>query len=493
MYILSIDQSTSGTKVIIFDERANLIHKVIEYHKQYYPEPGWVEHDPVEIFSKTLEASQRVIEESGIDKSKIEGISITNQRETTVLWEKNTGVPFYNAVVWQCQRGKEICDDLKEKGLENFIRERTGLFIDPYFSASKIKWIFENVKGVKEKAEKGKALFGTIDSWLIWNLTNGEVHATDHSNASRTLLLNIKNITWDEEILRVLSIPVSILPELKNSDDVFGYTDLNRILPRKVPIVGVMGDSSASLFGLGGFEEGEIKATYGTGTSIMLNIGNNFFIPKTPVVTSICWSINNAVYYSIEGNIHSSGDTIAWLIKNLELIDSPYEAEKFAKSLESTEGVYFVPAFVGLGAPYWRNDVRATILGLSKNSTKAHVVRAALESIAYQVRDLLEVMISETNHRPLKLKVDGGASENRFLMQFQANILGMPVMVSKIKENSARGVALLGLLKFGKFSSLLDMKKAISEYDIYEPSLDQNSREKLYNGWKRAVNTLLKN
>jgi len=490
MYILSIDQSTSGTKAIIFDEEGSLIRRVTEYHRQYYPRTGWVEHDAEEILQKTLNAIRRVLEESGISEEEICAVAITNQRETTVLWDRS-GKPVYRAIVWQCQRGKSICDEIKKRGVENVIREKTGLLVDPYFSASKIKWILDNVEEVRKKAEKGDILFGTIDTWLIWNLTKGSVHATDYSNASRTMLFNIKDLKWDEEILDIFSIPTSILPELKPSNDIFGYTDLNGILKKEVPITAVMGDSSAALFGHGCFRKGDIKATYGTGTSIMMNIGNELIISSDKVVTSIGWGIDKEVTYVLEGNIHCTGDVIRWLIENLQIIRDPKETEMLASSISDNEGVYFVPAFVGLGAPYWDNEARALITGIRRGTRKAHIVRAALESIAYQVKDLFDVIVKEIDIEPDGIKVDGGGTENEFLMQFQADILGIPVFVSEIEEISARGVALLASWKLGFLKSMSDIEKLVKFKRIYKPSMPENLRNEYYSGWKKAVQRAL--
>ena len=487
MYILSIDQSTAGTKATIFDEKGRLLHRATEYHKQYYPKLGWVEHDAKEILKQTAKSVKRVLSESHIEKNKILAVSITNQRETTVMWDRKNGNPVYRAIVWQCQRGKEFCDRVKNQGIEKTIKSKTGLLVDPYFSASKIKWILNNINDVREEAQRGNVLFGTIDSWLIWNLTNGAVHATDVSNASRTMLYNIRKLEWDKEILEIFTVPFSILPEVRPSDGIFGYTNLFGIMEKEVPITGVMGDSNAALFGHGCFEELETKATYGTGTSVMLNLGNKLTVTESPIVTSIAWTADNKTVYALEGNIHCTGDTIRWLIDELQIINNPEETEELAKSIPDNEGVYFVPAFVGLGAPYWDNEARALISGMSRSANKAHIVRAALESIAYQVKDLFETMIEVPKDKPDCLKVDGGATENSFLMQFQADILGVPVFVSEIREISARGAALLSLLRTGVFSGLKEIKDVIGFEKKYEPSITEEMRNTYYQGWKRAV------
>ncbi|MGJ8455571.1 FGGY-family carbohydrate kinase [Pseudothermotoga sp. U03pept] len=478
-YILAIDQSTTGTKAVLFDSTLNVVKRTTEYHKQYYPKSGWVEHDPKEILDKTLTACRRVIDR--IDPYSIIAVSVTNQRETAVLWDKS-GKPVYNAIVWQCQRGKDLCEKLKRDGYERMVREKTGLLIDPYFSASKINWLLENVEDIRKNAENGEISFGTIDSWLIWNLCEGHPHVTDYSNASRTLLLNIHSLRWDEELLDLFNIPSKILPKLLCSDEIFGYTDLNGLLPRRLPVIGVMGDSSAALYGQMGFHPKDAKATYGTGTSMMINLGEK----KAELVSgvlSIGWVTDKKITYVAEGNIHSSADTLKWVVEQLQLVNSIEELEDLAASVSDSCGVYFVPAFYGLGAPYWDSDAQALMCGMTKRTTRAHIVRAALESIAYQVYDLFSALVRETGMRPDELKADGGATKNRFLMQFQADILDLPIYVNNIEECSARGVALIAAKSIG----ILDEEQISMHYTKYIPNIDQQLREEYINGWRMAV------
>lgn len=478
-YILAIDQSTTGTKAVLFDHKLNLVKRVTEYHTQYYPQPGWVEHDPKEILKKTLMACKKLLKDT--DPKNIAAVSITNQRETTVMWDKE-GKPVYNAVVWQCQRGKEICEKLKEEGYEKTVKQKTGLLIDPYFSASKVAWILENVEDLRRRIQNENIFFGTIDSWLIYNFCENHPHLTDYSNASRTMLFNIHSLKWDEEILDLFKIPIKIMPRLLPSDEIFGYTDLSGILPKKVPIIGVMGDSSAALYGQMGHNYGDSKATYGTGTSIMINLEN-----KKPIlnngVLSVGWVINGKTTYVAEGNIHSSGDTLKWIVDQLELVENFDEIERLAISVDDNNGVYFVPAFNGLGAPYWKNEARALICGISRGTTKAHFVRAAVESIAFQVNDLFSSLVEETKIQPSGLRVDGGATKNRFLMQFQADILNLPVYVNNIEECSARGVALIAANKIG----LVQPNEILIDYTEYLPKMSFDIRDKYLKEWQVAV------
>lgn len=477
-YILAIDQSTTGTKAVLFDYKLNPVRRVTEHHTQYYPRSGWVEHDPKEIVKKTLLACKNLLKDT--DPQNVVAVSITNQRETTVIWDKH-GEPVYNAIVWQCQRGKSICERLKEQGYEKVIKGKTGLLIDPYFSASKIAWILENVEDLRHNIEEN-LFFGTIDSWLIYNLCQDHPHLTDYSNASRTMLLNIHSLRWDEEILDLFRIPARIMPRLLPSDEIFGYTDLEGILPRKVPIIGVMGDSSAALYGQMGHTYGDSKATYGTGTSIMINLKDKKTLLNNGVL-SIGWVVSGKTTYVAEGNIHSSGDTLKWIVDQLELVKNIDEIEKLATSVDDNNGVYFVPAFNGLGAPYWRNEARALVCGMNRGTTKAHFVRAAVESIAFQVNDLFSSLVQETMIQPSKLKVDGGATKNKFLMQFQADILNLPVYVSNIEECSARGVALIAAVKIG----LTESNQISADYTEYLPKMTSDKREKYLREWKMAV------
>uniref|UniRef100_A0A832MLE6 ATP:glycerol 3-phosphotransferase n=1 Tax=Pseudothermotoga hypogea TaxID=57487 RepID=A0A832MLE6_9THEM len=478
-FILSVDQSTAGTKAFLFDTKLNLVAKATKNHKQYYPMPGWVEHDPIEIVKRTYEACHEVLH--SVPKGKVLAVSVTNQRETIVVWDGG-GTPLYNAVVWQCQRGKEICESLRNKGYADIVRDKTGLLIDPYFSASKITWLVKNVKEVKEKLLEGDSYVGTVDSWLVWNLTKGKAHVTDYSNASRTLLLNINTLKWDEELIDIFEISGIRLPALVDSDYVVGYTDLDGILPHAVPILGIMGDSSASLYGQLGFDLGNTKATYGTGTSIMINVKDTKPRLKSGVL-SVGWSQEGKVDFVVEGNIHSSGDTIKWLVEQMGLASSVEEIERLAVSVEDNDGVYLVPAFVGLGAPYWENDARALICGMSRRTNKSHIARAAIESIAYQVYDLFTALCEEAGVTPRELRADGGATKNTFLMQFQADILNVPVAVNKFEDCSALGVALLAAKKMG----VIDPRNFEVERTYYYPKMREVDREKCIRGWKEAV------
>jgi glycerol kinase len=490
-YILSVDQSTSGTKALIFNGEGKLINRCTVEHEQYYPRPGWVEHDPVEIYENTLRAIGSVLENAGINKDCIDVVAITNQRETAMVWDKNTGQPVYNAIVWQCQRAACICSELKDEGLEEVIKKKTGLILSPYFSAAKIKWILDKVQGAREKAEKGELLLGTMDSWLIWKLTGGKIHATDFSNASRTQIFNIKELAWDKELLKIFTIPESMLPEVKYSDQIFGHTTLGGILGREIPISGVAGDSHAALFGQNCFEVGMAKATYGTGSSIMMNIGKGFKESNKGLVTSLAWGCGGEVEYVFEGNINCTGDTIKWMVDNLELIPNSMECEQIAAKVKENEGVYLVPAFVGLGAPYWDSEARAGIIGMSRGTVKAHIVRAALEAIAYQVKDVVDIMIEESGVELKELRVDGGATRNNLLMQFQADMLNTAVNISVIEELSALGAAYMAGLAVGIWEHIEEIKGLRLQGTTFKSSLSSELREKNYSGWKTAVGRLL--
>ncbi len=485
-YILTIDQSTSATKAIIFDNKGRLIHRYNISHKQYYPKPGWVEHDPEEIFDNTLKAIKGVTKESGVSLSEVIAISITNQRETALVWDRKTGKPIYNAIVWQCKRSADICERLEKEGLGLMIKEKSGLNLSPYFSASKIRWILENVESAKEKARRGELLFGTIDSWLIWKFTEGKNHFTDYTNASRTQLLNIKDLKWDRELLEIFEIPESMLPELKPSDEIFGCLEIEGI-GNKLPITGVIGDSHGALFGQTCFEKGTAKATYGTGSSVMMNIGKEALIPSSGIVSSLGWVLKKDISYVLEGNINYTGATIKWLVENLELISDPRESGIIASSVEDNGGVYLVPAFVGLGAPYWDSEARAIITGISSSTKKAHIVRAAEESIAYQIKDIIELMIEESKIPLKELRVDGGPTRDNFLMQFQSDILNVPVIKVKIEELSALGSVFIVGLALGLWDGFRELI-ALRDIDtIFSPKMSKEEIDRLYRGWKQAV------
>ena len=486
-YILAIDQSTSASKIILFNKKAELVRRVSIPHQQFYPQPGFVEHDAEEIFTNVIEGMKQVVSESGVSPNDLAGIAITNQRETSLIWDKTSGKPIAHAAVWQCQRGTEYCDQLKAEGREEMVREKTGMIIDPYFSASKLRWILNNTKGAKEKAMKGDLLLGTMDSWLLWKLTGGKVHATDYSNACRTLLFNIKTLQWDEELLQLFDLPSSMFPELKYSDEIFGYTDTAVIFDQALPVAGLLGDSHAALFGQNCFLPGMAKATYGTGSSIMMNIGGTALAAPKGLVTSIGYGLDGKVDYVFEGNIHCTGDTINWLKNELQLINSASETEGLANSVDSTIGTYLVPAFVGLGAPYWDNSARASLTGMSRDTTRAHVVRAALESIAYQVKDLIDLMVKEGGIELKELRADGGPTRNNFLMQFQSDMLGREVVRSTIEEVSALGATFMAGLATGFWSSLEDIKTLYNSDRTFAPLMGPEENEKLYGGWKKAV------
>ncbi|MCX7845828.1 MAG: glycerol kinase GlpK [Dictyoglomaceae bacterium] len=488
-YIISIDQSTSATKGILYNTKGEIYAENSISHKQYYPKPGWVEHDPEEIYINTLEVIKNLITQiEGNNTKNIIGLTITNQRETVVVWDRKTGKPVYNAIVWQCIRGKEICEELKNRGIEEEIKRKTGLILDPYFSASKIKWILDNIS-----CKRNDILLGTIDCWLIWKLTKGKVHATDFSNASRTLLFNIDNLKWDEDILEIFNIPKSSLPQVLSSNSIFGYTNCDGILNFEIPISGIIGDSQSALFGEGCFEEGMSKVTYGTGSSIAMNIGDKFILPPQGIVTSIGWGINDNIIYIFEGNVHSTGATIKWLKDNLGIIQNMEEIEEICFSLKDNEGVYIVPAFSGLGAPYWNSNAKGIITGLTFKTTKDHIIRAGVESIAFQIKDVLEVFEKSSGKTLKEIRADGGATKNKFLMQFQADILGIPVYKAFYEDMSSFGSFVIGGLGLGIFKDIKEISKLIREkiQEIYYPQISIEEREKRYKEWKDAVKKVL--
>jgi glycerol kinase len=490
-YILTIDQGTSATKAILFNQKGQVVDRCNKAHKQYYPNPGWVEHDPEEIYENTLQVIKDILDKTSLTGQQIIALAITNQRETVLVWEKQTGKPIHNAVVWHCNRASNICNRLIEQGYEKKVKEKTGLVLSAYFSASKIKWILDNVKGARKKAAEGKLMYGTVDSWLIWKLTNGKSHATDYSNASRTQLFNIKEMKWDEELLQIFNIPQTMAPEIKYSDEIFGYTTINGILNKEIPITGVMGDSHAALFGQKCFKKGMAKATYGTGSSVMMNIGGKMLQSSHGLVTSIAWGMNKQVEYVFEGNINCTGATIEWLVKDLELITDAKMSGKIASSIESTEGVYLVPAFVGLSAPYWNSEAKASILGISRGTKKAHIVRAAEESIAYQVKDIVDLMAKESDVEVKDLRVDGGPTRDTFLMQFQANILGVRLVCNQIEELSAMGSAFMAGIAKGFWNSKEEIEELRTSSINYNCKMDNRKRDILYKGWKEAVKRTL--
>lgn len=487
-YIVALDQGTTSSRAIIFDKEQNIYGIAQKEFTQIYPKEGWVEHNPMEIWSSQYGVLQEVMAKTNIKPSDIAAIGITNQRETTIVWDRITGEPIYNAIVWQCRRTAKICEELKEEGLDKYIKENTGLVVDAYFSATKIKWILDNVEGARERAEAGRLLFGTVDTWLLWKLTNGEVHVTDYTNASRTMLYNIKELRWDKKIANRLGIPICMLPEVKNSSEVYGYANLGGSKEEvKVPIAGIAGDQQAALFGQACFNKGDAKNTYGTGCFLLMNTGEEMVESKNGLITTIAIGIDNKIQYALEGSVFMGGAIIQWLRDELCLISDAKDSEYFAKKVKDNGGVYVVPAFVGLGAPYWDMYARGAIFGLTRGANKNHIIRAALESIAYQSKDLIEAMQEDTGLKINTLKVDGGASKNNLLMQFQSDIIDAKVCKPIITETTALGAAYLAGLAVGYWESKEEISKSFYISESYEPDLDNETRVKLYKGWKKAV------
>ena len=487
-YILGIDQSTQGTKALLFDNVGKILGRRDIPHEQIVNEFGWVEHNPTEIYKNTIAVVKKLIETLAIDKSAIAGVGVTNQRETAVIWDKSTGEPIYNAIVWQCARGAMICKRL-EKNAE-FIHSRTGLNLSPYFTAAKIAWVLENVEGAKRKSDKGQLAYGTMDSWLIYKLTKGKSFKTDYSNASRTEIFNINELIWDKDICNLFGINLDCLPEVCDSDAHYGDTDFEGILDRPVPIHGVMGDSHAALFGQRCIQTGMVKATYGTGSSIMMNIGEKPLFSKKGIVTSLAWGINHKVEYVLEGNVNYTGAVISWLKNDLNLITNVSETEALAYEANPADRTYLVPAFTGLGAPYWNSEAAAIICGMTRLTKKAELVKAALDSIAYQITDIIKVMEDEAGLTLKELRVDGGPTRNQYLMQFQSDILNIPLRAPDAEELSGIGAAYAA----GIAMNLYDRENVFKNLQtkLYNPGMELNRREELYQGWKNAVNMILK-
>lgn len=485
-YIMALDAGTTSNRCILFDEKGEICSIAQKEFTQYFPKPGWVEHDANEIWSSQLGVAVEAMAKLGIGADDIAAIGITNQRETTIVWDKNTGEPVSNAIVWQCRRTSEYCDTLKDKGLTDKFREKTGLIIDAYFSGTKLKWILDNVDGVRERAEKGELLFGTVETWLIWKLTKGKAHVTDYSNASRTLLFNIKDLTWDKEILEELNIPESMLPEPKPSSYVYGYSDAS-FFGKEIPISGAAGDQQAALFGQTCFNPGEAKNTYGTGCFMLMNTGETPVYSNNGLVTTIAWGLDGKVNYALEGSIFVAGASIQWLRDELRIIESAADSEYMAKKVKDTNGCYVVPAFTGLGAPYWDQYARGTIVGLSRGVNKYHIIRATLESIGYQVNDVLHAMKADSGIDLAALKVDGGASANDFLMQFQSDIINAPVKRPSCVETTAMGAAYLAGLAVGYWNSKEDVIKNWAVDKIFSPIMGEDQRERKIKGWNKAV------
>ncbi len=489
--ILAIDQSTSATKALLFDTSGRLVDKTSLDHKQHYPQPGWVEHDAEEIWQNTLSVIKTIIGRNAKASAALLCLSITNQRETIVVFDRATGEPLHRAIVWQCRRGDPICAQLEQDGFGEKVHGKTGLKIDTYFPASKLKWMAQNCPEIKGGLQSGTALVGTVDTYLIYRLTRGNIFATDHTNASRTLLYDIGRLQWDDELCSMFDVPIHALPEVRESSANYGGTDLGGILDRPIPICGVMGDSQAALFAQRCFDEGMAKVTIGTGSSLLLNIGDELRLSEAGAVSTIAWVYDGKPTYSFEGIISYSAATIAWLVNQLELIDDPTETEALANSVDDNGGVYLVPAFAGLSAPYWSRSARAAIVGMTAHSTKGHVVRAALESIAYQIRDVLDMMKVGAGVTLRRIHADGGAAQNRFLMQFIADIVDLHVHVSEHPEFSALGATLAGTLGMGVYGSFDDLTGLPRESKIYSPQLDEEHRRTLYDGWKQAVQRVL--
>ncbi|WP_411843623.1 glycerol kinase GlpK [Salinicoccus sp. HZC-1] len=486
-YIMAIDQGTTSSRAILFNKDSDIVAESQKEFKQYFPQSGWVEHNANEIWSSVLAVVAGVLTENDISADQVEAIGITNQRETTVVWDKNTGKPIYHAIVWQSRQTADICEELKNQDHEENFRQKTGLLLDPYFSGTKVKWILDNVDGAREKAENGDLLFGTIDTWIIWRFTEGKVHVTDYTNASRTLMYNIHELKWDEELLDVLGVPESMLPEVKSSSEVYAETSASHFFGRNVPIAGIAGDQQAALFGQTCFKEGDAKNTYGTGCFLLMNTGKEAITSENGLLTTIAYGIDGEVKYALEGSIFVAGSAIQWLRDGLRMFKSSPLSENYASRIESSEGVYVVPAFTGLGAPYWDAEARGAVFGLSRGTEKEHFVRATLESLAYQTKDVLDAMQKDSDIELETLRVDGGAAANDFLMQFQSDLLNTEVERPEVIETTALGAAYLAGLAVGFWSSTDELKKVTDTDTVFKPEMEQNEREDLYEGWQMAV------
>ncbi|MDF0096478.1 glycerol kinase GlpK [Staphylococcus pseudintermedius] len=486
-YILSIDQGTTSSRAILFNEEGEIVGVAQREFKQHFPKSGWVEHDANEIWSSVLSVMASVLTENNVSANEVKGIGITNQRETTVVWDKETGRPIYNAIVWQSRQTQSICDALKQEGHEQTFRDKTGLLLDPYFSGTKVKWILDKVDGAREKAAKGEILFGTIDTWLVWKLSGGRAHVTDYSNASRTLMYNIHELKWDDELLELLDVPKAMLPEVKPSSEVYCETIDYHFFGQNVPIAGIAGDQQAALFGQACFERGDVKNTYGTGGFMLMNTGEEAVKSGNGLLTTIAYGIDGKVNYALEGSIFVSGSAIQWLRDGLRMINSAPQSEDYAIRVDSTEGVYVVPAFVGLGTPYWDSDARGAIFGLTRGTEKEHFIRATLESLCYQTRDVIEAMAQDSGIEVNSLRVDGGAVKNNFLMQFQSDLLNIEVERPEINETTALGAAYLAGIATGFWNDKSEIQRLWKLEKSFEPEMDQKESNRLYKGWKKAV------
>jgi glycerol kinase len=490
-YILSIDQGTTSSRAILFNHQGKAVHMAQKEFTQHFPKPGWVEHDANEIWASVLAVIATCLFESGVKPEQVAGIGITNQRETTVVWDKATGTPVYSAIVWQSRQTAGICEELKTQGHDKVFRNKTGLLIDAYFSGTKVKWILDHVEGARERANRGELLFGTMDTWLIWKLTAGGTHVTDYSNASRTLLFNIHDLAWDNELLDILTIPKSMLPQVAPSSAVYGYTDATHFFGQSVPIAGAAGDQQAALFGQACYDAGMAKNTYGTGCFMLMNTGEKAVVSNHGLLTTIAWGLNGKVEYALEGSIFVAGSAIQWLRDGLRMFKDAKDSEQYAARVESTEGVYVVPAFVGLGTPYWDSEVRGAVFGLTRGTTKEHFIRATLESLAYQTKDVLMAMEADSGISLKALRVDGGAVSNNFLMQFQSDILGVPVERPMLNETTALGAAYLAGLAVGYWKDQEEISQQWNRDYSFEPKMEETQREYLYSGWKKAISATM--
>ncbi|MBI9069782.1 MAG: glycerol kinase GlpK [Salinivirgaceae bacterium] len=488
-YILALDQGTTSSRAVLINKQGQIVSVTQKEFTQFFPEPGWVEHDPIEIWSTQAGIAAEVTTKMGLNGTNIAAIGITNQRETVVVWDRKSGKPIYNAIVWQDKRTADYCDELRQQGKSEMIREKTGLVIDSYFSATKVKWMLDNVEGARQKAEKGELVLGTIDTWLVWNLTQGELHITDVSNASRTLLFNINTMEWDNDLLELFTIPKSMLPQVKQSSEIYGHSK-STLFASRIPIAGIAGDQQAALFGQMCTKPGMVKNTYGTGCFMLMNIGDKPVVSKNGLLTTVAWKINGKTQYAFEGSIFIGGAVVQWLRDSLRIIDTSADVEKLAASVKSSDGVYFVPAFAGLGAPHWNQHAQGTIFGLNRGSTDAHIARAALESIAYQTMDVLKLMEADSGIDIKELRVDGGATINNLLMQFQANVLDAETVRPKNIETTVMGAAYLAGLAVGYWESIDEIQK-IWESDVhFKPDEERSHFEKGINGWHKAIEAL---
>ncbi|OLS36369.1 glycerol kinase [Alkalihalophilus pseudofirmus] len=490
-YILSIDQGTTSSRAILFDKKGGIVHSAQKEFTQHFPKPGWVEHDANEIWGSVLSVIASVLSEADVTPGEIAAIGITNQRETTVVWDKHTGKPVYNAVVWQSRQTADICEELKASEHNELFRSKTGLLIDAYFSGTKVKWILDNVDGAREKAEAGDLLFGTIDTWLIWKLSGGKAHVTDYTNASRTLMYNIYDLKWDDELLEILTIPKTMLPDVRSSSEVYGETVDYHFFGEQIPIAGAAGDQQAALFGQACFEKGMAKNTYGTGCFMLMNTGDKAVPSESGLLTTIAWGLDGKVEYALEGSIFVAGSAIQWLRDGMRMVNQASDTEGYAAKVDSTDGVYMVPAFVGLGTPYWDSEARGAVFGLTRGTTKEHFIRATLESLAYQTKDVLQAMEADSGIQLRKLRADGGAVKNNFLMQFQSDILNVPVERPVVNETTALGAAYLAGLAVGFWE---DKQEIADNWKIdrsFEVEMDDDVRQPLYDGWKQAVKSTM--